>query len=191
MALFLSFNIHQRDAIFSVQSRGKQCAFTSFSALLTAQNSPLIDWSTTILNVLLQGDKMYSKALVKGLIVLDTGVEFLSIATLPTVVSVLCSKNELSYKMFQSVKLPVQGQGKTTSRVTVVTPNIENGDCPIVMYFDVQKNTVVHIEVQKRLNCWLRQKIILICPLWWSLLRHKIKLICLLWWSLLRHKATL
>ena len=46
----------------------------------------------------IQGDKMYLKvlkALVNGLIVLDPGVEFLSIDNLPTVVSILCSKNEL------------------------------------------------------------------------------------------------
>jgi hypothetical protein len=45
MALFLSSYIHQGDYLFSVQSRGKQCTFMSLSALLTAQNIPLIDWS--------------------------------------------------------------------------------------------------------------------------------------------------
>jgi hypothetical protein len=40
MALFLSSEIHQGDDLFSVQSRGKQCAFMSLSALLTAQNLP-------------------------------------------------------------------------------------------------------------------------------------------------------
>ena len=56
MALFLCSYIHQGDYLFSVQSRGKQCAFMSLSALLTAQNIPLIDWSKTtfINNVLLQ-----------------------------------------------------------------------------------------------------------------------------------------
>ena len=56
MALFLFPYIHQGDYLFSVQSRGKQCAFMSLSALLTAQNIPLIDWSRTtfINNVLLQ-----------------------------------------------------------------------------------------------------------------------------------------
>ena len=60
---------------------------------------------------------MYLKVLVNGLVVLDTGVEFLSIGNLLTVVSVLCSKNELSFEMCQSVKSPVLGQRKTTSRV--------------------------------------------------------------------------
>ncbi len=61
MEFFLSSDIHQGDELFSVQSRGKQCAFMSLSAILTAQNIPLIDWSktwskTTFNNVLLQGD---------------------------------------------------------------------------------------------------------------------------------------
>ena len=60
MALFLYANIHQGDELFSVHSRGKQCAFMSLSAVLTAQNILLIDWSTTTFNnVLSQGDKMY------------------------------------------------------------------------------------------------------------------------------------
>jgi hypothetical protein len=52
MALFFSsLYIHQGNDLFSVQSRGKQCAFMSLSALLTAQNIPLIDWSkTTFIN---------------------------------------------------------------------------------------------------------------------------------------------
>ena len=36
MALFLSSNIHQGDERFSVHSRGKQCAFMTLSAILTA-----------------------------------------------------------------------------------------------------------------------------------------------------------
>ena len=54
-SIFSSY-IHQGNDLFSVQSRGKQCAFMSLSALLTAQNIPLIDWSKTtfINNVLLQ-----------------------------------------------------------------------------------------------------------------------------------------
>ena len=85
MALFCSASIHQGDEIFSVESRGKQCAFMSLSAILTAQNSSLVDWSeSTLNNVLLQGDKMYLNALNNGLSVLYTGVEFLSIDNLPT-----------------------------------------------------------------------------------------------------------
>ena len=64
MALFLSADIHQGDERFSVHSRGKQCAFMSLSALLTARNIPLNSWSRiTFKNALLQGDKMFLNAL--------------------------------------------------------------------------------------------------------------------------------
>ena len=73
----------------ALYSRGKQCAFVSLSAVLTAQNIPLIDWSTTTFNnVLSEGGKMYLKALNNGLIDLDPGVEFLSVNNLPKIVSV-------------------------------------------------------------------------------------------------------
>ena len=40
MEIFPSSDIHQGDELFSVQSRGKQCAFMNLSALLTARNIP-------------------------------------------------------------------------------------------------------------------------------------------------------
>ena len=57
-------SIHQGHEGFSGQSRGKQCSFMiCFSALLTAQTIPVIEWnSTTIDNVLVQGDNMYLNA---------------------------------------------------------------------------------------------------------------------------------
>ena len=55
------------------------CFYQLISALL-AQNIPLIDWSkTTLNNVLLQGDKMYLQALDNGFVVLEPGVEFMSV----------------------------------------------------------------------------------------------------------------
>ena len=100
MALFLSAYIHQGDDLFSAQSRGKQCAFMSLSAILTAENMPLIDWSkTTFNNVLLQGDKMYLRALNNGLIVLEPSIEFLSVDNLPKVVGVSCCRNMFSYEI--------------------------------------------------------------------------------------------
>ena len=64
MALFLSGTMHQCDERFSVQTKGKQCAFMSLEAVITAQNNPLIDWSTTTFDdVLSQGDQMYLKCL--------------------------------------------------------------------------------------------------------------------------------
>ncbi len=86
MALFLSTDIHQCDKRFSVHSRGKQCAFMSLSALLTARNIPQNLWSRiTFKNALLQEDKMFLNALDSGLIILDPGVELLSVENLPTV----------------------------------------------------------------------------------------------------------
>ena len=97
MALFLSTNIHQGDNLFRVQSRGKQCAFMSLVAVLTAQNIPLIDWSQeTLDNVLLQGDKMYLHALDNGFFVLESGVELLSVDNLPNVVSISSCTSMLS-----------------------------------------------------------------------------------------------
>ncbi len=69
MALFLSVDIHQGAERFSVHSRGKQCAFMSSSALLTARNIPLNLWSRiTFKYALLQGDKMFLNALDSGLV---------------------------------------------------------------------------------------------------------------------------
>ncbi len=69
MALFLSADIHQGAERFSVHSRGKQCAFMSLSALLTARNIPLNLWSRfTFKYASLQGDKMFLNALDSGLV---------------------------------------------------------------------------------------------------------------------------
>ena len=140
MALFLSSYIHQGDDLFSVQSRGKQCAFMSLSALLTAQNIPLIDWSkTTLNNVLIQGDKIYLQALDSGFVVLEPGVEFMSVDNLPKVVSVSCCTNMFSYEICESVidtrNMPAVVHAKTTT--THVNP------------FDAQNNdTIKPIEAK-------------------------------------------
>ena len=162
MAPFLSSYIHQGDDLFSVQSRGKQCAFMSLSALLTAQNIPLIDWSkTTLNNILLQGDKIYLQALDSGFVVLEPGVEFMSVDNLPKVVSVSCCTNMFSYEICESVidtrNMPAVVHAKTTT--THVNP------------FHAQNNdTIKPIEAK-----------ISICPLLESPLRHKTKVICPLW----------
>ena len=105
MALFLSAYMHQGDDLFSAESRGKQCAFMSLSAILTAENMPLIDWSkTTFNNVLLQGDKMYLRALNNGLIVLEPSIEFLSVDNLPKVVGVSCCRNMFSSGHFLRIR---------------------------------------------------------------------------------------
>ena len=82
-------DVHQGNDLFSVYSRGRQCAFMCLSALLTARNNPVVVWSkTTLNNVLLQGDSMYLEVLNNGLIVLDPGVDLLSMNNLPSAVYV-------------------------------------------------------------------------------------------------------
>jgi hypothetical protein len=120
MALFLSSNIHQGDDLFSVHSRGKQCAFMTLSAILTTHNMPLTEWSKqTFDNVLVQGDNMYLKALNSGLLILEDGVEVLCIDNLPTVVDVSFCRNmsnDFSYEICRSnndlpiIELPIEAQ---------------------------------------------------------------------------------
>jgi hypothetical protein len=93
------------------------------SALLIAQNLPLIDWSKTtfINNVILQGDKMYLQALNDGFVVLEPGVEFLSVDNLPKLVSVSTElyMNMFSYQICDSVihtsNIPHVVHAKTTT----------------------------------------------------------------------------
>ena len=90
MCLLSRGSIHQGHEGFSGQSRGKQCSFMSLSALLTAQTIPVIEWnSTTIDNVLVQGDNMYLNAFNNDLIPREG---FLSLNNLPTVVGVVCCR---------------------------------------------------------------------------------------------------
>ena len=47
MSFFACGSIHQGHECFSAQSRGKQCAFMSLSALLTARNmSSVNEWDS-------------------------------------------------------------------------------------------------------------------------------------------------
>ena len=55
---------HQGHERFSEISRGRQCCFMSFSALLCAQSFPVQDWDTaTVDQILIEGDRMYLNAL--------------------------------------------------------------------------------------------------------------------------------
>ncbi len=173
MVLFLSVDIHQGDERFSVHSRGKQCAFMSLSALLTAPNIPLNSWSSmTFKNALLQGDKMFLNALDSGFIILDPGVEFLSVENLPTVVNVACCKNLFNDFLYEICQTPaVQAKSHTALWHSLFK----------------QKLSLIH-------PLWwslLRQKLLLICPLWWSLLRQKLSLIRPLLHSSLKNKVSL
>ena len=64
MSLLVSGGFNQADERFTDESSGKQCAFMSLSALLTAQITPVDQWnSTTVDSVLMQGNGMYLNAL--------------------------------------------------------------------------------------------------------------------------------
>jgi hypothetical protein len=115
----------------------------SLSAVLTAQNIPLIDWSkTTLNNVLLQGDKMHLQALDNGFVVLEPGVEFLSVDNLPKVVSVTSCTNMFSYEICDSLidtsNIPPVEHAKTTT--TPVDP------------FDTQNNVELPLVVGQNSN---------------------------------------
>ena len=164
MALFLSAYIHQGDDLFSVQSRGKQCAFMSLSAILTAENMPLIDWSkTTFNNVLLQGDKMYLRALNNGLIVLEPSIEFLSVDNLPKVVgeidlmsqtSSAQSNINLPIVVESNIDLPIvvepiEAQKKSDQPIVVEPIEAQNkSDLPIVVEpIEAQNNIVIDLPI--------------------------------------------
>ena len=133
MALFFSADIHQGDERFSVHSRGKQCAFMSLSALLTARNIPLNLWSRiTFKYALLQGDKIFLNALDSGLIILDPAVEFLSVENLPTVVNVACCTNLLNDFSYKICQTPVQAKTTATKKDLHV----------VVEPFEVQNNII-------------------------------------------------
>ena len=60
---FARGNIHQGNNRFSDVYRGRQCAFMSLSALLCANSSDILTWTTeTIDGILIEGDVMYLKA---------------------------------------------------------------------------------------------------------------------------------
>ena len=153
MALFLSTNVHQGDNLFSVQSRGKQCAFMSLSAVLTAQNIPLIDWSQeTLDNVLLQGDKMYLHALDNDFFYLESGVELLSVDNLPNVVSISSCTSMFSLICYEICGSMIDTSNINVPVTTAVLEPIEaqnQNDLPnVVEPFEAQNNIQLPILVE-------------------------------------------
>ena len=134
MALFLSGSMHQGDDMFSNNSRGKQCAFMSLSALLTAQNIPLTTWSkTTIDNVLLQGDEMYLNAVNTRFVVPHPCLEFMSIDDLPNVVNVRFNGNVFSYQICQTVSGSKAATMTRNSCDLAVVAAQNSSDLPVVV----------------------------------------------------------
>ena len=67
--LIVSGSIHQAERRFSDVSRGRQCAFISFSALLHANSCHVSQWTAgTVDQILTEGDAMYVKAFDDGTI---------------------------------------------------------------------------------------------------------------------------
>ena len=103
MNLFVSVNTHQGGECFSIESKGKQCAFINLSASLVAECIPLKEWSqSTINNVLLQGDCMYINALNNGLFGINPGLELTSIDNLPRFIDLSCNMNMLSFEFIDA-----------------------------------------------------------------------------------------
>ena len=62
--LSIAGSSHQGHERFSEISRGRQCSFMNFSALLCAQSFPVQHWDTaTVDQILIEGDRMYLNAL--------------------------------------------------------------------------------------------------------------------------------
>ena len=141
MPIFIRGSINQGDDCFNDQSRGKQCAFNSLLGLLTAYKKPITQWSPMTLNtILLQGDKLYLKAMNNHLIHLPPGVIYLSVSDLPKLVIVSCFENELNFDICcqteQNIDLPV---GVDSIELPVVVSDPEqsivtsNTELPIVV----------------------------------------------------------
>ena len=120
---FARGSIHQGNNRFSDISRGRQCAFMSLSALLCANSSDIITWSTDAIDrVLIEGDDMYLKAF-EDLSIPDE--ETISLKYLPD--RVLCSTiratietkhNSQTIDLCQQPKMPNVAQNQN------LTPNI-------------------------------------------------------------------
>ena len=61
--LSIAGSSHQGHERFSEISRGKQCSFMSFSALLCAQSFPVRHWDTATVDQILIGERMFLNAL--------------------------------------------------------------------------------------------------------------------------------
>ena len=60
--LIVSGSIHQVDRHFIDVSRGRQCDFISFSALLRGNSCRVSQWTADTVDQILTGDAMYVKA---------------------------------------------------------------------------------------------------------------------------------
>ena len=161
MSLLVSGGFNQADERFTDDSRGKQCAFMTLSALLTAQITPVDRWnSTTVDSALMQGNEMHLNALYNCHIPRE---QLLLVDHLPRVVSNFSFKQKTDLSV---VAEPIEAQ--IYNDLPILAKPVEaqlRNDSPIV---------AEPVEAQSTM----------IRPLWRSPLRHKKAMIRLL----MRHK---
>ena len=135
--LFIAGSIHQGHQRFGDISRGRQCSFISFSALLCAQNLPIEQWTAaTVDQILDEGDKLYTDALQKRSIP-DT--ETLSLNYLPNIAfcSIEANTNKFSISAKTNDSL-IRAESQTTYPLIRAENNIQsltwvtNTDLPVV-----------------------------------------------------------
>ena len=117
---------------------------------------------------ILQGDKMYLKALNIGL---DQGVEFLSVHNLPNVVGVSCCTSMFSYAIHDSSL--IDKFHNISPVVHGCTTPLRDTNCHLPLVIDpfgAQNNIELPVVVAQNNNLpivveLLRQKLSMICPL--------------------------
>ena len=152
MTLFVSANTHQGAECFNTESRGKQCAFMSFSAILTAERIPLFEWSqSTIDNILLQRDYLCIKALNNGLFGINPGIELTSIEKLPRFVEVSCNMSILSFELIDTTVNNINYEEPPVLHAESSNAHINSCDSNVVPVA-VHRNTELPVMYQKPIN---------------------------------------
>ena len=139
MSLLSRGSSHQGHEGFSGQSRGKLCSFMSLSALLTAQAIPVTKWnSTTIDNVLEQGDNMYLNAFNHDLIPHEG---FLPLNNLPTVVCCHWLDDNVSCRSVIDTNIsPVEAQKYIIDHLPIVVEPVETQNKNQVWFINYGKD---------------------------------------------------
>ena len=138
--LFIAGSIHQGSERFSDISRGRQCSFMSFSALLFAHTLPIEQWTAcNVDHILAQGERFYLHAFENRSIP-DT--ETLSLDYLPRAVDrntmqIYCrqTNDSLIWAESKANNLPPWADVESLNRVT-------NSDLPMVVQ-NSQNNTTL------------------------------------------------
>ena len=134
--LFVAGSIHQGHDQFSDVTRGRQCSFMSFTALLCAQSLPVELWSsTTVDQILIEGDRLYLDALSDGTI---PDMETLSLNYLPEVSCLSFIKNDKANGFPGPYELPLRADEtsdlplRANDTQSPVQATNSNPDLPVV-----------------------------------------------------------